>query len=114
MPRQQPTTETVSIGDRIQRERERLGITREEVAEMMEITPGFVTDIERGRTGLTIHRLIQICNIFHCSADYLLFGKVSLENRLEQLPDPLHAMIDDIVVRQIKMIDYTLKYIENK
>ena len=47
----------VSVGRRIRRQREYLGYTREQLAELLDITPKFCSDIELGCKGMSIPTL---------------------------------------------------------
>ena len=73
MPRIKATSESIGIGNRIRKERERLSLTREKLAEMLNITPGYIADLERGEARLSVSGLINLCNLFHCSSDFILF-----------------------------------------
>ena len=44
----------VSIGGRIRKQREFLGLTREQFAEKLDITPKFCSDIELGIKGMAV------------------------------------------------------------
>ena len=44
----------VSIGGRIRRQREFLGYTREQFAELLDVTPKFCSDIELGVKGMSV------------------------------------------------------------
>lgn len=108
MPRSTPTSESTAIGIRVQQERTRMGLTREQLAEMMDMSVWYITDIERGRSGLSVPGLIQLCEIFGCSADYLLFGRLdslSLSARVNQLPPELRKLVDDILAKQMEIIE---------
>lgn len=62
------------IGARIESQRELLGITREELAERLDITPRFCYDLELGHKGMSVSTLIKISKELNISTDYLLFG----------------------------------------
>ena len=62
------------IGALIKSQREFLGITREELAERLDITPRFCYDLELGHKGMSISTLIKISKELNVSTDYLLFG----------------------------------------
>lgn len=60
------------IGARIRRAREIAGMTKDEFSEKVGISPQFLTDIERGRTGPSITTLCSICDALGVSTDSLL------------------------------------------
>jgi transcriptional regulator with XRE-family HTH domain len=78
----------LEIGQRIRRQRETLGYTREKFAEILNITPRFCADIELGVKGMSLSTLVRVCQKLHVPADYILFG---LENAPE--PDPIMLML---------------------
>lgn len=63
-----------AIGSRIRKQREQFGYTREEFAEMLNVTPKFCADIELGNKGMSVQTLCKISDILKLSADYILFG----------------------------------------
>jgi len=62
------------IGQRIREQREFLGYTREEFAELIGKTPKFCSDIELGVKGMSIKTLNKIGNTLKLSADFILYG----------------------------------------
>lgn len=60
------------MGSRIREAREKLGYTREQLAEMAHISPRFYYDIEAGRKGVSIETLKYICESLEVTADHLL------------------------------------------
>ncbi len=63
------------IGNRIRKQRELLGYTREYLAEKLEVSTKFCSDIELGHKGMSIETLCKISSILNLSTDYILFGK---------------------------------------
>lgn len=63
-----------SIGLRIRRQREFIGYTREQFAELIGITPKFCSDIELGIKGMSIPTLLRIASVLKLSTDYILYG----------------------------------------
>lgn len=75
-----------SMGRRIRVIRERKEITREELAEKMDISPAFISDVEYGNKGMSIKNLYLLSQLLGVSAEYLLSGKLySLDNDEESL-----------------------------
>ncbi len=68
-------TNSSEIGTRMKAQRELLGLTREELAERLDITPRFCYDLELGLKGMSIPTLCKLSNVLKVSADYLLFGE---------------------------------------
>jgi transcriptional regulator with XRE-family HTH domain len=68
-----------NIGSRIRRQREYLGYTREQFAELLDVTPKFCSDIELGVKGMSIPTLCKIANSLRLSTDYILFGQTEMK-----------------------------------
>lgn len=62
------------MGQRIRTEREALGYTRDQFAEMLGVTPKFCSDIELGVKGVSMETLANISELFAIPTDYILFG----------------------------------------
>ena len=76
-----------AIGSRIRTQREYLGYTREQFAELLEVTPKFCSDIELGVKGMSVPTLCKIAHVLRLSTDCILFGTLeqSTVNCLELL-----------------------------
>lgn len=64
----------LKIGQRIRDQREALGYTREELAELVNITPRFCYDLELGNKGMSVETLCLLSEKLNISTDYILFG----------------------------------------
>lgn len=64
----------LQIGSRIRKSRERLGYSREVLAEKAELAPSFIGSIELGTGSFSGESLIKLCKALSVSADYILFG----------------------------------------
>ena len=65
----------IAIGSRIRTQREYLGYTREQFAELLDVTPKFCSDIELGVKGMSVPTLCKISRILRLKTDYILFGR---------------------------------------
>lgn len=68
------------IGERIKRRREELLLSREKLAEQLDITPKFCSDIESGSRGFSIATLLKLMDVLMLSSDYILLGKEAKES----------------------------------
>ena len=68
-----------NVGSRIRRQREYLGYTREQFAELLDVTPKFCSDIELGVKGMSVPTLCKIANSLRLSTDYILFGRTEIK-----------------------------------
>lgn len=69
-----------AVGVRIRKQREYLGYTREQFAELLDVTPKFCSDIELGIKGMSVPTLCKISHILRLSTDYILFGTMEQDN----------------------------------
>lgn len=82
----------VEIGQRIWKIRESRKMSREKLAELLNITPVFLACVEYGQKGVSLTTLKKMCETLQVSADYLLLGKESaVGNRTEA-----QALVDSI------------------
>lgn len=66
-----------AIGQRIRKERGKLGLSREEFAEIIGLSDYYVGQLERGERQMSLPVLVKIANCLHVSLDYLIFGKTA-------------------------------------
>ena len=64
----------VQIGSRIKQAREQSRVTQERLAEQIEVSVQYVSDLERGKVGASVATIIKICQTLQVSCDYLLLG----------------------------------------
>ena len=69
-----------AIGGRIRKQREFLGLTREQLAEMIDVTPKFCSDIELGVKGMSLNTLDAFSGVLKLSIDFILYGNATDEN----------------------------------
>lgn len=62
------------MGARIRTQRELLGYTRENLAEKLDVSPKFCSDIELGVKGVSLNTLAKLSDILCMNVDYILFG----------------------------------------
>lgn len=68
-----------AIGKRIRTQREFMGYTREQFAELLDVTPKFCSDIELGVKGMSVPTLCKISRALRLSTDYILYGTSTVE-----------------------------------
>ena len=92
------------IGARIRRQRELLGLTREELCNFVTISPQFLSEIERGVKGVSAEMLYNLCKGLGASADYVLMGK-------ERDPDvsEITALLTTVDEKYLPMAEEILK-----
>ena len=68
-----------AVGARIRRQREYMGLTREELAEELGVTPKFCADIELGVKGMSVPTLCRLSRALRLTTDYILWGTDRVE-----------------------------------
>ena len=47
-------------------------LSQSEIAELLGVTATQISDMENGKSGTTLEKLVTLCEYYHVSADYLL------------------------------------------
>lgn len=95
------------MGIRVSRRRKELGLTQEQVAEMMDVSVQMISNLELGRKAIRPENLVKICSILSVSADYLLTGRhnetdfLNLSNKLSRLSQKHQLIIKELIDRLI-------------
>lgn len=64
----------VEIGQRIRTKRKELKITQEKLSEIIDVSPSYVSEIERGCSISSLLTISKIAQTLDASLDYLVFG----------------------------------------
>ena len=83
----------IEIGEHIKAAREHAKITQEVLAERIDVSPQFISNLERGIVGVSLSTLKNICNVLNTSADCILFG--AADNRAELLAVKCRNLTDE-------------------
>lgn len=67
------------MGKRIQEKRLNLKLTQEKLAEKIDVTPSYISEIERGCSICSLEVLFNLSNVLELSLDYLVNG-INLNN----------------------------------
>lgn len=97
----------VEIGNRIRIERENFDMTREKLAELLNLSPYFLGQIERGERKMSINTLINISECLHISIDYLFFKQVNVNTN----NNVLHSLINRCSEKEVSVIEALIKLI---
>ena len=83
---------TENYGEQIKSYRIKLGLTQSQVAEEMEVTPGYISNVENGRTAMSLRFLIYYAKIMGITLDELV-GSIEPNYRTSALDNALLAEI---------------------
>ena len=101
-----------AIGLKIKERRQQLRITQEHIANLLDVNPSHVSNIECGRANPSLTALVKIANILECSVDYFISGEYTYnidkekEKTLDdEIMDKLKYCDTDKKTKVLKMID---------
>ena len=74
----------IRIGKKLQKIRKSYGYTQERLAEEIECSDRYISDIEQDRAKLSYENLVKICNIFNVSLDDIFseFLDIKKDNKI--------------------------------
>lgn len=81
------------IGSRIKICRKGKKITQERLAELVDVSPHYIYEIERGNKTMSLNILIRIARALSVSTDYILFGQ---QINLSAPSDRLTLILDSL------------------
>ncbi len=100
----------IEIGKRIRIARDKARVTQEALAEYVEVSPQFVSDLERGVVGVSVETLRKICAALCVSSDKILFGNESepclaaVLDKCRGLPQEQMAILCEIIDNFVKAV----------
>jgi len=103
----------IQIGEQMKLAREQAKLTQEQFAELLEVSPQYISDLERGVVGISIATLKRACRILRVSSDQILMGNGS-ENRVAVITEMCNSLSDEhfrilteIIARYVDAIELT-------
>lgn len=105
-------TLSLEMGLRIAEIRRAHDVTQESLADMLNVSPKHISHTECGTSSLSLKNLIQFCEIFHCSLDYIVSGSTS-DDVLSKIPFRIIQILHSDDQREIDRLNrYLMMYIE--
>lgn len=84
MNRKKETYDRYAVGERIQKQRQMLGISQEGLAEKIDRATKYCSDIERGICGMSVETMLAFAEHLNMSLDYMMYGdKPECEEHIE-------------------------------
>ena len=94
-----------SVGKRVHDFRVQHDYTQAQFAEFMDISVNFLSEIENGKKGMSQETLYRLCQQFHISSDYILFG-ITLEDAAKK-PDTIIDIANHLSAEELtQVIEY--------
>lgn len=89
-----------NYGNQIKEYRLSLGLTQNQVATEMDVTPGYISNVENGRTAMSLRILIYYAKLMGITLDELV-GKLE--------PEYKNSALDNALIHEISKLDTTTK-----
>ena len=103
----------VVLGERVKNARRARGMTREQLAERIDVSVRFLADVEGGAAGVSLSTLKQLCDALFLSADHLIGNDdapskneyAAAAHALEQIPLEQLPFVESILHEISKMVE---------
>ncbi|MBO4996714.1 MAG: helix-turn-helix transcriptional regulator [Lachnospira sp.] len=84
----------MQAGHRIKQLRKQQMLTQEKLAELINLSPHYIFEIEKGVKTMSLYTLHDIVTELHTSADYILYGSSTPTE--QSYPDQLELLIENV------------------
>lgn len=101
----------IQIGEQVRIAREQAKLTQEMLAEKIEVSPQYISDLERGVVGIALPTLKKLCSALGVASDQILFGTQSkdrgvvLANACNTLTEEQFALLVEMVNCYVKAVN---------
>lgn len=95
------------IGKRIRNFRITNNLTQAQLAESLDISTNFISEVETGKKNISLEILCRLCECYNLSADYILLGKNSTSHYT--LSEFLFSLSANDIPTIIEYLDATMK-----
>lgn len=93
------------MGQRILARRKALGMTQDDLADIIGVTPPMISNLEQGKKAIRPNNLAKICKALGLSADFVLYG-ADTQTPVDIVADKLPHLTDAQLQMVSDMIDY--------
>lgn len=106
---------TTEMGRRVRLRRELKEMTRDNLAEQIDVTSQFIADIEYGHKGMSIQTLYKLCQVLDISADYFLAGKdyAEADDETQLFREEIRSTLDKCNAHQLKNVSQIIRLFED-
>ncbi len=96
------------LGSKIKELRIRMNLTQADVAAALQVTPGFISNVENNRTAMSLRLLIYYAQLMNISLDSLI-GLIDSDYKKTALDHELFSLINHMELEQKEKLLETLK-----
>ena len=97
-----------NYGEQIKAYRTRLGLTQSQVADGMNVTPGYISNVENGRTAMSLRVLIYYAKLMGITLDELV-GALEPDYKTNALDNALLSEIKKLTSEEKEKLLETIK-----
>ena len=99
----------IHSGKRVAKERKEMKYTQKELADKMGVCTKTISAIERGKNGISVATLIDLCKYLEVSTDYILFGydteiNYVIQKKLKRLRPEQQKFVEQLVDKIIPLV----------
>ena len=94
----------IQIGEQVRLAREQAKLTQEVLAEKIEVSPQYISDLERGVVGIALATLKKLCSALGVASDQILFG-AQAHDRGVILSNACHTLTDEQFSLLVEMVN---------
>lgn len=98
----------IQIGEQVRIAREQAKLTQEALAEKIEVSPQYISDLERGVVGISLPTLKRLCCTLGISSDCILFGQAA-QDRGQLLSNACNSLTQKQFDMLLEMINCYVK-----
>lgn len=103
------TSTKMEIGKRIRNFRITNNLTQAQLAESLDISTNFVSEVETGKKNISLEILCRLCQNYNLSADYILLGKDFSSSSQHTLSEFLFSLAADDIPTVIEYLEASMK-----
>lgn len=100
----------VTLGERVKLVRNANKLTREKLAELIDVSPRFLAEVESGKVGVSLQTLKNLCTTLSTTSDYLL--GLDNENKLSQL-ELIYSQLENVDEKFYPLISALINELKN-
>ncbi|SCX99947.1 Helix-turn-helix domain-containing protein [Pseudobutyrivibrio sp. AR14] len=97
-----------NYGEQIKNYRINLGMTQNQVATELDVTPGYISNVENGRTAMSLRLLIYYSKLMGITLDELV-GNIEPDYKKSSIDNALWAVIQTLDDEQKEKLIKTIK-----
>lgn len=98
----------IQIGEQVRIAREQAKMTQEMLAEKIDVSPQYISDLERGVVGIALTTLKKLCCTLGIASDQILFGTQTQERGVV-LSNACHTLTDEQFALLVEMVNCYVK-----